>query len=151
MKIKISELNESDFLQLEYEYDPERENLNFEDQRFSTPVLLKGSARKESNYLFVEAILTTNIDRQCGRCLDFIPQPFQESLQLNIEVKDKEAVDITEDVRDMMILQHPMNFLIGEDKEGNCLECGKNFTRDFYKSTAQEKSKNVFSQLKGKF
>jgi uncharacterized protein len=58
---------------------------------------------------------------------ELIDHPFE----VVYDVRGKEEVDALEDIREMLILDHPLRFLCREDCRGLCPHCGKELSEGF--------------------
>lgn len=78
--------------------------------------------------ILVQGALECEGHFSCSRCLRPTVQPFKIDFELEIEpstLTTEEWIDITETIRDAMILSEPMKPLCGEFCKGLCPSCGK--------------------------
>ena len=115
------------------------------DIEFVSPV--RGSVqllRHSEDNIYVKAEVSTEIEMQCGRCLD----PFSIDIAGAFEIQftpadnpedmasggfedeeryyDGETFDISEDTRQALVIQIPIWPLCSQDCEGLCVGCGVN-------------------------
>lgn len=95
-----------------------------------------GSISNAGDVLLLEAKLTARVKRSCGRCLkEFTADAYAEVLEKfypasteNIEkdafVYDSDIVDITEPLRESLLLAEPIQALCKDDCKGLCPVCG---------------------------
>ena len=119
--------------------------LNLEDIRFISPV--RGTIqllRHSEDNIYVKAEVFTDIEMQCGRCLE----PFEEDITATFELQftpvhnpedvkseatgdgeryyDGETFDISEDARQALVIQIPVWPLCSQTCQGLCHGCGLN-------------------------
>lgn len=69
----------------------------------------------------------TMVQSKCGRCLKEVQEKVEAELKLFFdEIKGIEDLDVTEELREELILEIPMNFICSEDCLGLCPSCGIN-------------------------
>ena len=80
-----------------------------------------------SGGVLVQGSGKTRVSGICGRCLKPIEVDLAaENIELYVPVADSagEELDISEDIREEILLNLPMNLLCREDCAGLCPECG---------------------------
>ena len=67
----------------------------------------------------------------CGRCLAPVEQPIEaEAIALFVEIPaGVEVCDISEDIREELLLELPMNLLCDPECKGLCPKCGADLNR----------------------
>ncbi len=115
---------------LETAYDPRELDLEFVDFRYLTQVGLTGSAEKIRQTVTFRGTLTFRIEQTCARCLEQIETPMSSPFDLSYEIEGQESIDSTSDLRDILILNHPDQFLCRKDCKGICPGCGINLNRE---------------------
>jgi uncharacterized protein len=123
--------------------------LDLEEVRFISPV--RGSVqllRHSEENVYVKAEVFTDVEMQCGRCLE----PFEEDITATFELQftptdtpeniesagvedgeryyDGETFDISEDARQALIIQIPVWPLCSQTCEGLCHGCGVNLNEE---------------------
>jgi uncharacterized protein len=78
-----------------------------------------------SNQILITGQVLTTMIHTCGRCLIDFKRPvkvvFQESLEL-----DRDDIDVTENIRESVLLDVPLTAVCQESCKGLCATCGKN-------------------------
>ncbi len=68
----------------------------------------------------------TEAECRCGRCLCSFIQEVEADICHFFDKSDDQELDISEDVREDIVLELPMNPLCDDDCRGLCLKCGVN-------------------------
>ena len=86
---------------------------------------------KVSGGILIHGKCTTAVSGICGRCLEEIENPVEASIDLFFDPEEiPEELDVSEDVREEVLLTFPMNLLCSNDCEGLCRNCGGNLNRN---------------------
>lgn len=90
------------------------------------------TAVKVSDGALVTGCCRTEISGICGRCLDEVTAEITaDDIELFYELDGAgEEIDISEDIREELLLNLPMNLLCDEDCAGLCKECGANLNNE---------------------
>ena len=104
----------------------------------------------------VDGTITCNIDGFCDRCLAPVKKkivlPFQQTFYKDSGVEEDDYVyfdsklDVTQAVRDEIVLGLPMSLLCSDDCKGLCPKCGAN--RNITDCDCDTTKENPFSILK---
>lgn len=97
------------------------------DIEFKVPVNVSVSVNLTSGTLLVQGKLETKVGLVCGRCLN----KFQELLvnkdfSFDLDVRGQTEVDITENIREGVVILLPIKPLCKPDCRGLCPKCGQN-------------------------
>lgn len=130
MVIDLVNLPEDEKVDITFELDPEKLNLEFDDFHYKSKLKLQGFLEKMSSALVFQGALKTKVEKICSRCLAEIEEDLAEPFDLAFDIKGKLEIDVTEDLRDVMILAHPLRFLCQEDCKGLCAGCGVNLNNE---------------------
>jgi uncharacterized protein len=132
-EIKKSLVGEKRFA---YEVTPEELNLKSEDLPVTGKIKLEGKISNAGDVLLLQGTVSARVKRVCRRCLkEFeafsmaeVLEKFYPSDADNIEsdayVYENDLVDVTEPVRESLILAEPLSVLCKEDCQGLCPVCG---------------------------
>ena len=85
-------------------------------------------AQRIAQELVVQGQVEADFSLECGRCLEFFSTTVQDSSFLRAyEISDNvESVDLTQDIREAILLNLPAYPLCSVDCLGLCPQCGKN-------------------------
>lgn len=111
------------------------------DERFNDDIDLDVVLDKTSTQILLKTEIDTNGNFECDRCLThfshhihtaytlmylYQAQDFALENEIQIINKDTVYIDITDDVRQYILLAIPIKLLCKEDCKGLCPRCGKN-------------------------
>jgi len=143
MKINVSKLSEGIH---EYGLSAEPAEIGLDDQFHST-VHVAIRLEKRNRQIHLEGHVETTAQFQCDRCIDefemqigrsyemfYITEESERNLYEPDEVQvissDINEIDISDDVRQMVLLAIPQKLLCKETCAGLCPHCGRNLNRD---------------------
>lgn len=125
MKIKISEIPEEG-LAVSEDVDPAGMELDTQVLRFPRPLRVTATFHRERQTVLAAVRVEGDTERTCGRCLEPYAGPYDNAFDLDYEVREDPFLDITDDVRQEILLSCPIRFLCKEDCRGLCPRCGTN-------------------------
>ncbi len=140
MKINISKLSEGEHF---YTFIVKPSDLELESKRFNKPVYVEATLEKSKKQLFLRAIVYTVGRFQCDRCVEDFDMVLENSYRMYYVYSEEDSkkyeqdevmvitpetneIDISDDVRQMILLAVPMKLLCYEECLGLCSKCGKN-------------------------
>lgn len=126
MKIYVDRIPE-DGLELETTYAPSLLEIGRPDLHVAGPLRLHGRATREAKELFVSAEIDYHLTLSCARCLADIDTRASKSLFLHYDTTRQQVVNITDDVRQEIVLEYPLTALCRPDCLGLCPTCGVNW------------------------
>jgi uncharacterized metal-binding protein YceD (DUF177 family) len=95
-----------------------------------TPVICELKASMSNKDLFVRGDLTVVLDCKCDRCLKETEiQVHAEDICIVIK-NTPDIVDLTNYIREDIILAFPQLYLCDENCKGLCFNCGKNLNKE---------------------
>ncbi|MBI4432371.1 MAG: DUF177 domain-containing protein [Candidatus Omnitrophica bacterium] len=97
---------------------------------FPKPLYLKAEAWKSDNDLTVEAHVEGERAFTCSLCLEEFNNVFEKDITLHYDIKGLDSVSIDQDVRDEILLEHPIRVLCRPDCRGLCPYCGANLNTE---------------------
>lgn len=124
MKFILAEFNEGVPSAVEGAYDAKTIEVEFPDFIFTQPVQLKGEVEKEGGTLRFQGVLTTGVKRTCGKCLKEAREQLERKFDWFFETTGIDVVDPIENVRELLIFEHPLVYLCKASCKGLCPHCG---------------------------
>ena len=125
MRISVSRVP-FEGLRAETRYEPKALDVDRPDIRASQPVTVSSFIMKADDALVVEADIRGQLELACGRCLATFALPIHTTPTLTYQVEPADVVDITDDVRQEILLTYPMIPLCSPGCKGLCRRCGQN-------------------------
>lgn len=126
MKFDLVKLPFDEKVEINHELDPTKLEMGFDDFQYKANLKVHGFVEKMSDVLVFSGTLTSTAAQVCGRCLEEIALTVDEPFDFAYDIKGKTEIDVTEDIREVMIISHPQRFLCKEDCKGLCPGCGVN-------------------------
>ena len=108
------------------EYDPKALDIEFVDLKYTKPLSMDGTVEKSIDTAVFRGHLRTEMEQTCGRCLKAVHAPVDQSFELFYEIEGKTEIETLDDLREILILDHPITFVCSEDCRGLCPKCGGN-------------------------
>lgn len=121
---------------LRFELDAKELEISPQELELLTPVALKGIISNAGDVLLLQVEMTARVKRMCGRCLKefsadtraevvekFYPKG-TEQIEDDAFVYDSDVIDITEPLRESLLLAEPIQALCKQDCRGLCPVCG---------------------------
>ena len=130
MKIPVSQLKDNKGLVLEEEISPEDLDLDIGVMHFPQSLKLRVEAWRADDDLRVDAHVEGLRNFTCSLCLEEFNNVFEKDISLHYDIKGLESVIIDQDVRDEIILDHPIRVLCKPGCRGLCLFCGVNLNEE---------------------
>ncbi len=124
MKIRVNEILDAG-LSLSESLDAIAWELNRPDISFAQPLRVKVVVTKDRENLSVEGEINSVFILTCSRCLKEFKKPLEKSIRLFFELKGENTIDISNDIREEILLDYPIKILCSKDCKGLCTKCGK--------------------------
>lgn len=127
MKIHIRQIR-AEGIELEESLSPEWIGLTRKDNiQFIEPVAFKAGITRVGDEMFVQITADSRYKSFCYRCVSDVKNDWTANFTLTFDIdKQVEFIDISEDVRQEMILNLPTRILCRDDCKGLCIDCGVN-------------------------
>ncbi len=130
MKIALKELEHNKNIVLQDEISPEDLDIDIGIMHFPDPLELKVEAWKSDNDLTVQAHVEGQRTFTCSLCLEEFNNLFEKDIMLHYDINGLDSVTIDQDIRDEIILDHPIRILCKTDCRGLCPFCGTNLNEE---------------------
>lgn len=150
MKINLARL-EDGLNEIEAELDIETLGLTDDEdvnERFTEPIYLKIMIDKIRSQFFMKVKMTTTSHLVCDCCLDNFTKKVNDTFKIIISTEEKynadyssdkdfrvlpsgvNEIDITDDIRESLLLTIPMQIKCADDCKGLCSRCGANLNHE---------------------
>ncbi len=110
-------------------YHPSALDIERQDVKPIEPVEVDAFITCMDQELVVQAEIRSPVVMTCGRCLEEFPQAIAAKGIYNYRVVPTDVIDITDDVRQEIVLAYPMIPLCRQDCKGLCPQCGQNLNQ----------------------
>jgi len=107
-------------------YDPAALDMERDDVRLLRPFEVDAFMTKTAKELVVAVDIRCPLHLVCARCLEGFDSTVATRSLFNYTVQPADVVDITDDVRQEIILAYPMIPVCRSDCRGLCSACGQN-------------------------
>lgn len=119
-----------------YELTPDELDITDTELKVTAPIQLEGVVENAGDVILLKADVKTEIERTCGRCLKVFTEPLAaqvvekfypagaENIENDAFIYESDLLDITEPVRESLLLAVPLQSLCREDCRGLCPVCG---------------------------
>jgi len=125
MKIHVNRIP-FEGLHEEVNYDPKVLDVDRFDVHLEAPVSVSSFITKADQEIVVQADIRGVLRLSCARCLGSFERPLVTAASLSYQAGPTDVVDITEDIRQEIILAYPMIPICQQDCKGLCAVCGEN-------------------------
>jgi uncharacterized protein len=151
MIIDLTNVKDEEEIALHYEIEPSAYDLEFDDFHYTKKIVLEGMAKRLQDSLMVDGRLKSACEIYCSRCLKPLAKDIDEPLNVFIDIKGKQSVDLTDNVRENLVFLHDYQYLCCDACKGLCPQCGINLNDE--QCTCSKKKKepephSSFAQLK---
>ena len=130
MILKVSELKEHISQPLHAAYDGRALDLEFVDFHYLKNIVFSGTAERIEQTLTINGSLSSEMEQCCSRCLECVATHIETPVDLTFAIDHRDTIDVTDDIHDLLILNHPEQFLCSETCRGFCQTCGKNLNHE---------------------
>lgn len=90
------------------------------------PVRIDAELTRITNAVTVQLSIAATLLLVCSRCLKEVEKALDKEITLSIPIeKGVTAIDLSDDIREEIILDYPVKFLCKDDCKGLCPKCGK--------------------------
>ncbi|HGJ64897.1 TPA: DUF177 domain-containing protein [bacterium] len=141
LRIMLDTIDEGSSL-LDLEIVPEDLVLEFDGVYFTSDVSVNLKFYRQTAKIYVKAVMSVDAEMECSRCLAKVPIKIKAGAEVQYSplpkfVEDQiddigigyytdEYIDITDELRESILLEIPMIILCSEDCKGLCSQCGQN-------------------------
>lgn len=124
--VSLSRLDHEKKFLLDGSESPEFLELNEGELLAAThPVVYRLTVTRVSGGVHISGSVSTSVTGECARCLKkTVRRIANDGIDLFFPTGAEETLDITEDIREELLLELPMNILCREDCAGLCEKCG---------------------------
>ena len=126
MKIPVNRLKDDQLQLFEEELQPEDLDIDIGIMRFPEPIKVRAEVAKSEDDLTVQVHLEGEREFTCSLCLEEFNNLFEKDFTLHYDIKGLDSVTLDPEIRDELLLDHPIRILCKPDCKGLCTSCGAN-------------------------
>lgn len=95
--------------------------------RFKAPVEVAATVHKVDLTILAQTVSEGHYVSKCSRCLENVEKPWKVDFDFDVPIDRKtDFVDLTEEIRQEIILNIPATLYCSDDCKGLCVGCGVN-------------------------
>ncbi len=128
MKICVNEILKQG-LDVERELDPSALGLEASQIPYPSGIKVKVRLEKEKDIVYAKISIKTKENMACGKCLEQFDSIFEQEEDFVYKLSNEHFIDLTDDVKDAIILAYPIRQLCKADCKGLCQACGANLNQ----------------------
>ena len=166
----------SEGLDFNFQIKKDQFGINQADLYLNIDIKVNGCLTRVGNDIYLKGKVITELVMNCSRCLDLLFHPVDSSLKslfvpndhgrvlagevelnasdIDTEVYKGNQIDLTQSVRDGILLAAPVICLCRDDCNGICSQCGKNLNHGSCKCSTErfiDPRLEVLKEFKNKF
>ncbi len=127
MKLHVADFKEGVPRKVSHKYDPQQLDLEFADLKYASHLRMEGVVERNPQTLIFRGHLATEVEHLCGRCLALVKASINKPFELYYETEGKDDIETTDDLRELLLLEHPISYICRDDCKGLCPVCGANW------------------------
>ena len=128
MKINISQIP-PEGLEVKQDQDTTLLEVGTADINFVSPLAISCKASKFGNILNVKGTFRARVKFRCSRCSEKFLSEIKGEFERDYPLPREDTLDITDDIREEVILTYPLVPLCKKGCKGLCPQCGQNLNR----------------------
>ncbi len=147
MKLVLRDYSEDELISVSQDYDPKELDLEFVDLKYTDKLRLEGQVLKSSESLHFWGELNAPVERICGRCVIPVKDKIDQPFDLYYEIKGLEEIETLDDLRETLIVDHPVQYVCRQSCKGLCPQCGANLNEKACRCKIQDEISGPLSKL----
>ena len=126
MKIDVGRLREGAVENFQESLAPSEFDLDTSEVKFKGSINMSTDAKKEMMVVSTKTHLNATAEFICSRCLKEFDRIVEKDFDIQYPLdKSERFIDISQDIRQEVILSYPVKFLCKPDCRGFCPKCGQ--------------------------
>ena len=128
MKINISQIP-PEGLEINQDQDTALLELEIPDVNFVSPLAISCKANKFGDIINVKGRFRARVKFRCSRCNENFSSEIKGEFERDYPLGTKDILDITDGIREEVILAYPLVPLCKKSCKGLCPQCGQNLNK----------------------
>ena len=129
MKVCVNEILKQG-LNFERELDPAALGLETLLVHYPSGIKVKAHLEKEKDVVYAKVYIKTKENIVCSKCLEQFDSIFKKEVDFVYKLENKHTINLYDNIRDTIILEHSIRQLCKDDCKGLCQICGSNLNND---------------------
>lgn len=130
MKIRLTRIP-AEGLIIEESLSPKDLDLGTDVLRVDGLIKVRAQIIRITNAVTAKVSVGAKVLESCSLCLEEFALDFHKDFQFNYSVTASDfEIDLSQEIREEIILEHPMKPLCRLDCKGLCAKCGKNLNQE---------------------
>jgi uncharacterized protein len=126
MKIDVARLKEGVEENFQESLAPAELDLDTSEVRYKSNINISTNVKKDMQVVFTHTHFSATAEFTCSRCLKECDQVVEKDIDVQYPLdKSQQFIDITQEIRQEIILGNPDKFLCKADCRGICPNCGQ--------------------------
>ena len=126
MKIDVTKLEENRVEYFKESLSPRDLDLDTNEVKYNGDVNITTVAKKEMEVVLTKTHFGAEAEFICSRCLKKYTKAIERDFDIKYPLdKTEQFIDVTQDIRQEIILDYPVKFLCKPDCRGLCPKCGR--------------------------
>ncbi len=113
--IHMGQFQDSDVLRVSSELDAKQLDLEFDDLIYLSSLNIEGEAAKSRDVITVKVAVKAKLEKKCSRCLELFQEDLDHSFKFREEIGQRMEVDITDHLRESLLLLREQKCLCSDD------------------------------------
>lgn len=115
--------------------------------KFEKPLHVQATAKIVNVDVLIDGVVSSQFGFECVRCLEKFNREIKSSFRQNYALGESDF-DISEEVRESMLIEIPQNPVCDDDCEGLCSQCGANKNISKCQCTDMKSKTSKFADLR---
>ncbi len=129
MNIPVSRMKDDEEFLVEEAVQPQDLDLDIGVMRFSDNLQVAARAWKSRNDLTVDVRVEGTRRFSCSSCLEEFNNLFEKEITLHYDIRGQQSVNLYPELRDELMVDHPIRVLCRADCKGLCPVCGTDLNK----------------------
>ncbi|MBL7130760.1 MAG: DUF177 domain-containing protein [Candidatus Omnitrophica bacterium] len=131
MKIDVIKLRENTIENFQESLTPLDLDLDTNEVKYKGNINISTDVKKEMQLLSTKTHFSATAEFTCSRCLKEFDNVIEKDFDIKYPLeKTEQFIDITQDIRQEVILGYPVKFLCKPDCRGLCPTCGQDLNNE---------------------
>jgi uncharacterized protein len=125
MKICVNEILKQG-LDVEKDLDPGAMGLETPQIGYPSKIKVSAHLEKEKDTVYARVHITATEMMTCSRCLEQFNNTLEKDADFIYQLNGEHIIDLSDNIKDTIILEYPIQQLCKADCKGLCQKCGAN-------------------------